>query len=131
MKKHQNLKIHPKYAFLALCSLLMATGCAKREHKNIVTGILQKRDYVVGLLLEDAETGEERFYQVYDAPVYNRHLDCFKLDDTVGVYIRGPYTDGLYKDNKILNAADFGLSYNQDSIYARMNREKSQKSQQR
>lgn len=131
MQKHQNLKLHPKYKMLALSLLLMATGCMKREHKNVVTGIMQKRDVVIGLLLEDAETGEERFYQVYDAPVYNRHFDYFKLDDTVDVYIRGPYTDALYKDHKVLDAASFGLLYNQDSIYARMEREKMQKSQQR
>jgi hypothetical protein len=125
MKKHQILKIHPKYAFLALCSLLFATGCVKEKeqrHTNVITGII-KSGKEKAFLLWDVDTDQERIFTVdrqYTKKQILEDINYFELDDTLVLVTGGGFTrHNNYQNNMILRQGFYGIEYNTDSIYAR------------
>ena len=98
-------------------------SCTKQEHqhKNVITGIGTFNEHKI-IMLNDIETGQERIYQFSDKkePVF---FDYLRLNDTVKIITSGVYSgDGYYKDNFILREDAVGIEYNDDSIYARMQR---------
>ena len=128
MKVNQNIKINPKYKLMALLSLLLAMGCARYEHKNVIQGI-SKKDKTRIFLLKDAETNEERILSI--EPAWNSYVDIYadydylQPGDTVVVYVRGLLSDGYYSHSKVLSSektyGDVGMVYEymSDTLAAR------------
>lgn len=115
----KNLKIRPGYKTLATILLFGLAGCKKFEHKNVITGIGAIENQKI-LLLDDAETGIERIYNVPKTCVF---YDWLQLGDTVIIYVYNGL-ERYYQKALVLDESDVLLRYNTDSIYARQQRKK-------
>lgn len=120
MKKSKNVLLMT-IPFLALG----LNSCKKQEHqhKNVITGIGTFQDQKM-LVLNDVETGQERFYKFS-----NRHeaafFDYFHINDTIKIITGGVYSgDSYYKDNVILYEDAVGMSLNQGDIFVKTESEK-------
>ena len=113
-------RIKTKYKVLALISFMTVFGCNKREHKNIVSGIMTCDNQKI-LLLDDIETGKSKIFQFgRTAPVF---YDYLRLDDIITVYTGGKYLgDDHYYQNSILTSGNFGIDFNKDSVVTRQQR---------
>ena len=113
-----------KYKLMFLIPLVALVGCKKYEHKNVITGIGSIGNQKV-LLLEDTETGKERFLDVTSCKS-TYYYDYSQLDDTVVIKCGGLHDDSEkdYQRKQILLWHDYGVCYNMDSIYARRERAK-------
>ena len=103
---------------------LSLNSCKKQEyqHKNIITGIGTFKGQQM-LILNDVETGQERFYEFSDFHE-EAFFDNFHINDTVKIITGGVYSgDSYYKDNIILYQDAVGLEYNHDSVCTRHKRE--------
>lgn len=117
----------PRYVLLMTIPFLALglNGCKKQEHqhKNVITGIGTFQGKKM-LVLNDAETGQERFYEFAD-----RHetafFDCFHVNDTVKIITGGVYSgDSYYKDNIILYEDAVGMELKQDDLFVKTEGEK-------
>lgn len=129
MKVNQNIKINPKYKLMALLSLLLAMGCTRYEHKNVILD-MKKDGTKRTLLIRDVETGIERIF-VADEYRYGRVVsglyrdyDCLPKGDTVTIVVGGIYSDKAYTDYRVLSSNDLTLRYNTDSVFNRRQRER-------
>ena len=115
--------INTKYKIIVLVPLMAMMGCKLHEHKNVINGIGSVCNQKI-LLLEDVDTGQERFYKHS-----NSNNACFydylQLGDTVTIKCGGfryNRTESDYQRDMVLHSGDYGMSYNSDSIYARRER---------
>lgn len=122
-------RINAKYKILALIPLFALVGCRKHdvnEHKNVITGIISFGNQKA-LLLEDVESGQERFCKLNNTYFNAMAFNDFKylhLDDTVTIMTGGDFLhEDYYQENVFLNDGFLGIKYNQDSISARKHRE--------
>ena len=117
------------YKLFILMSFLLLTGCNKPEHKNVVTGkgTIEEKPM---LLLEDVDDGTERILYInsWDIDYYNNT----DLDDTVTLRSSwiSKVSDKNYASHFVFYPGDIKCVYNNDSIYARKQREKFNKSKQ-
>ena len=117
-------KANKKRALLLLIPLMMVIGCEKTEHEhpNVITGIGTFNGKKV-VVLNDVATDQERYFY-FDTDI--SFYDYLHIDDTIKIITGGVYSgDGYYKDNIVLRQDAVGMKYNNDSIYSRYERAKS------
>lgn len=109
------------YKLWALVPMFVLTGCGEKfAHENIITGKVEKGNEKA-FVIKDAETNDERVYEIGPGMQARTDFDCFKIGDTISVYTGGVYrADTYYQENIILHSGEFGMSYNVDTINARI-----------
>ena len=111
-----------KNKLLLLIPLVALVGCKEYRHKNIVTGVMGDTRKKM-LLLQDVETKKERVFY-FSSRTVNYDLNFIMIDDTVDIIAGCSYrSNDFYEKHLVLYTGDFGIDYNNDSIFARHQRE--------
>lgn len=133
MKRVKTVKhINAKYKLLALVPFMVFVGCKKCEkytYPNIVKEIVTLDNKKV-VLLNDANTGQERFLKIeYGHSNFAMTHSNIIFDDCDYLRPGDPMILSTskrnnYENNVVLDCGFWGVKYDTDSIYARKERER-------